>query len=143
MEALSPGIVEAPHRECLEQDRRVDEARMHIEQQLGVEGVVARAGHRVSAVDAGVDLVDRVGGGVRLGLGAEGHRVGQDQGALQAFPRVPLVHGGLVGAGDHEGMGRVHQQGPRATEEHGDLAVHLPRDACGSEVAAVRRRRHT
>ena len=115
---------------------------MHVQQQLRVERVVALARDGVDAVDARVHLVDLVGGRVRLGLRAEREGVRQDQRALQPLPRVALVHGGLVRAGHHERVRRLHEQRTRAAEEHGDLAVHLPRDAVGPEVAAVLRRRH-
>ena len=58
------------------------------------------------------------------------------------FHRVALVHARLVRAGDDQRMRRLHQQRPSAAEEHGDLTVHLPRDAVRARSTAVGIGRH-
>ena len=117
VEPLTTCVVERADGELLEQQRRVDQAGVDVEQQVGIEGVVGLARDGIDAVDPRVHLVDLVGGRVRLGLRAERHRVGQDQRPLQPLPRVALVHAGLVRAGDHQRVRRLHQQRARATEQ--------------------------
>ena len=87
---------------------------MHVEQQLRIQRVVRESRHLVDAVDPGVDVVDPLGGGVRLGLRAERDRVGEDQRALEPLPGVALVEAGLPRAGDHQRVRGLHQHGPRA-----------------------------
>src|SRR5207237_1249935 len=95
------------------------------------------AGDGIDAVDGAMDGVDAGGGIVRLVGGAEREGVGEHQGALEAAPRVTLVEPGLSSTGDHEGMGRLHQEGASSAEQDGDLAVDLPGDAVGAEVAML------
>ena len=96
-----------------------------------------QARHVVDAVDAGVYVVDALGGGVRLGDRAEGERVGEDQRAFEPLPGVALVEPGFPRPRDHQRVGGLHQTRSRASEEDGDLAVDLPADAARPEVAEI------
>jgi hypothetical protein len=65
VEGLTAGVVEPANGQALEQQEAVDQAGVHPQQQVGVAGVVAQAGHRVDPLDAAVDVVDPVGVGLR------------------------------------------------------------------------------
>ena len=68
VEPLPARVVEASDRQLLEQQRAVDQTRVHVQEQLRVERVVPQTGHRVDPVDPRVDLVDLLGGRVGLRL---------------------------------------------------------------------------
>lgn len=137
VEALSSFVVERAHGPGLEEQRALDEARVHIEQEVGIEGVVLEPGHPVHALDPLVDGVDPVGGRSRLRLGTERDRVGEQERALQPPPRIAFVEAGLASTGDHERMRRLHEHSSGAAEENRDLAMDLPRDRAGPEEAEV------
>ena len=122
---------------ALEQQGAVDQAGVHVQEEVGVERVVRQAGHRVDALDSGVDVVDPFGGGIGLRLRTERDRVREDERPLEPLPRVPLVEARLARPGDHERVRRLHQHRTRPAEQHGHLAMHLPRDAVGPEVPQV------
>ena len=87
---------------------------------------------------APVDLVDAIGGGMGLGLRAERDRVGEHQVRWSRFHGLRSYIRGLARAGDDERVRRLHQQRPRAAEQHGDLAMHLPGDALGPKYPSSR-----
>jgi hypothetical protein len=138
VEGLAAPVVQPADGEPLEQQEAGDQAGVDPQQQLRVAGVVAHPGDRVDPVDAAVDLVDPPGGRAGLPLGPEDHREGEAQGPLQPPPRVALVHARLAGAGHHQRVGGVQQQGPHPADHHGRLAQHPPGDAFGAEQPGIR-----
>ena len=137
VEPLTPGVIQLPDRQLLEQQRGVDQARVHPEQQVRIERVVRLARDLIDTLDPRVDVVDAIGGDVRLSLGPERDGVREDQSALQPFPGVPLVEPRLSSARDHQRMRGLHQHRAGTTEQDRDLPMDLPTDATRSEVTEI------
>ena len=110
---------------------------MHPEQQVGVEGVVAKPRDLVDPVDLFMHLVDssrRIQGFL---AGTERHGVGESKRSLHALPGVVFVEAGLPRSGQDQWVRGLHQQGPRPTEQHRRLAVHAPGDGSWPEQPCV------
>ena len=91
MVPFAPFLVELPHREALEQDLGVDQARVDPEQQIGIEGIVAQSGDLVDPVDVLVHPIDPLDGLQGFLGGPERHRVSEPEGPVEALPWVALV----------------------------------------------------
>ena len=137
VEPLSPRLVETPYRALFEEQCAVDQAGVHVQEQVRIERVVRKPRDVVDAADPGVNIVDSVGGCVGFRDRAEGHRVRQDERPLKPLPRIPLVEARLPRARDDERVSGLHEHRSGATEQHGHLAVYLPRDALRSEVSEI------
>lgn len=101
----------------MDAQRRVDQRRVHPQQQVGVVGVVALAAHRA------VGRLHFLGGTTRLLVRAEDDGEAGVEGALQAGERIGFEPAVLGHAPGHQGMGQLHEQGSWAPEQQDELAV--------------------
>jgi hypothetical protein len=137
VEPLSARLVEAADGQPFVQQRAVDEAGVHVEEEFRVERVVRETRHGVDPLHPRVDVVDAFCRRAGLSLRPEGQRVREQQRPLQPAPGVALVEARLARSGDHEWVGRLQQQRSRPAEQHGNLSVDAPGDAVRAEVADV------
>ena len=137
VEALAAFFVQPSHGQSLEEERAVHQAPVNPEQQVQIERVVRQAGDLVHTVHGAVDLVDVFGRAQRLLLGAERQGVREPQRPLEPLPGISLIEPGFPGSRDHERVRCLHEQGPRPSEQHGGLAVNLPRHAVRAEEPRV------